>query len=402
MDASSAATRAQIRPEVLRAGTARPWGGTVVAAGAIVAAAVVRPTIGPSLAPADGLLVVVIILGAAVAMTSPSEAPSRLLRSAAPWLALIAASSALALTVSGLTSWALVSLAQTTYAMVLFLAAYALFADPRVDRRALVAATGAAIVVVTAGLLLTWTPATRPSGSFPNPNYPGHFLAMASILWWPNSRWLPRTRVAVAVVGVVGVVLTASFGALLMLGVASLAAAATWLRQRPWLVAIALAGLVFAAVPVAGALLEASPQALSATSTLNAERFERSQGTRLELWTRAIDTVPRRPLGLGPDGFRHDPELSGSAVSGQGLEPHNLYLAYLVERGSIGLVALLGLGVALWRHAPVGSVTRLLILAVAASNLVRETIHYRHMWLFLAVALALDLPSKVQREEARP
>ena len=44
----------------------------------------------------------------------------------------------------------------------------------------------------------------------------------------------------------------------------------------------------------------------------------------------------------------------------------------------------------IWRSAPAFGVTRLLLAACLISGLFREVIHYRHMWMFLALAMAVD------------
>jgi hypothetical protein len=71
-------------------------------------------------------------------------------------------------------------------------------------------------------------------------------------------------------------------------------------------------------------------------------------------------------------------------------EAHNEFLAYLTERSLIGLIGLILLYLAIWRLGPRGGVTRALVIGFALQSLVRETLHYRHLWLLLAFALVLD------------
>jgi O-antigen ligase len=373
---------------------------TFVGAAAIIGASLLLPRLGPNIAPADAFLAGAILLGLRD-LRGADPSPGRGLgRAIAPWVCVITAGSIIALTTVGVTSPALISLTQSTYAITILVAAYALFSAARVDRRRLVWATGAAIAVVTAGLVAVWVPGTRPAGSFYHPNYAGHFLAMATIVWWRGADLRTWLRVAIAAVGVAGVLLTASFGALLMLTAAALPGAAERVRRRPWTVPAMAAVLSVVVLGGAGPTLTATITGLAASPTLNAERFERSQEGRFDLWDDAIGTTREHPLGIGPESFRTQPQLRGSGTVGQGREPHNVYLAFLVERGALGLFGLIGLGVALWRYAPPGGIAHALLLAIMVSNLVRETLHYRHMWLFLALAFALDRARRGSREAA--
>jgi O-antigen ligase len=367
---------------------------------AIVGASLLLPRVGPNLAPADVFLAVIVVLGLRELRWSDPSPARGLARIIAPWLCIVAAGSVLALTTVGINSAALTSLIQSTYAITILITAYALFAAPRVDRRHLVSVTGAAILLVTAGLIVSWEPAIRPAGSFYHPNYAGHFLALATIVWWRGAALRTGLRLTIAAAGIVGILLTASFGALSMLAAAALPNIRTAVQRHPWTVPAVAAALSVALIWGAGPAIVATASGASASPTLSAERFERSQEGRFDLWGRAIATTREHPLGIGPESFRTQPQLSGSGTVGQGREPHNVYLAYLVERGLLGLLGLIGLGVALWRHAPPGGVTHALLLAIMVSNLVRETLHYRHMWLFLALAFALDGARRTSQETA--
>jgi hypothetical protein len=391
------------RPDQLGAGPRDHPPARLVAAflavGAIVGSSVLLPPIGPNLTPTDPLLVAALAFGLAVSPVVAATPPKRMLRAIAPWLALLAASSILALTTSGITSWAVLSLGKSVYSFALFVGTYALFWGAVPNRRVLVGATGLAVVVVTVGLLVTWEPPARSAGTFYHPNYPGHFLAMALIVWWSGARNVPVLRWVITLVGLGGILLTSSFGAILMLFVAGIPSAVVWLRGHAWMApAAAAAGLVGLLV-VGFPLEDMDREEVEVTETLNADRFERSQEGRVDLWVSALDATVQHPLGLGPMGFRHTPEFSGKDVADDGRLAHNLYISYLVDRGPLGLFALIGLGFALWRHAPAGGMARPLLLAVAASNLVRETSHYRHMWIFFAVALTLDHAAEARRGE---
>ena len=78
---------------------------------------------------------------------------------------------------------------------------------------------------------------------------------------------------------------------------------------------------------------------------------------------------------------------AGSTLNSQGPDISNEPLQYLVERGVIGLAGLLLLWFVLLRLSPAGSAARALILAYMFGEMFRETIRYRHLGIFFAIAL---------------
>jgi hypothetical protein len=82
------------------------------------------------------------------------------------------------------------------------------------------------------------------------------------------------------------------------------------------------------------------------------------------------------------------------------LEIHADALGYLVERGVIGLIGYLGLWFALWTFAERKGLARALIISLLVAGLFRETMHYRHGWLLLSVAFAVDFQRTLARRRA--
>jgi O-antigen ligase len=117
----------------------------------------------------------------------------------------------------------------------------------------------------------------------------------------------------------------------------------------------------------------------------------------------------RTPAGIGPGNSQNVPlsaEERERPHSYMSKEAHNDYLAYLIERGPLGLLGLLLLKVAafrrviLWwrRRRRQGHITGGVLVAsslaamasMAVHSLTLETLHFRHEWLFLAMVCALD------------
>ncbi len=67
--------------------------------------------------------------------------------------------------------------------------------------------------------------------------------------------------------------------------------------------------------------------------SISSERLDKSQGSRLAVWSNAWTAFAKEPLGVGPDGV-HQRQIA--ILNGHPLEIHNDALGYLVERGRAG------------------------------------------------------------------
>ncbi len=365
---------------------------TLVGGVSLIGSALLVPSIGANIALVD--MALVLVIGYWIHTLGRSEeSPERgLLRSAAPWFLLIAFATVVALFGVGIPSWALLHIAQSVFAFTVFFAAYRLFWERRADLRIFRTVVIIGVVLAVVALAVETGDNDRAAGTFPNPNYAANFLVASLIVVWGGIRTLPRRLVLCGIVGI-GLVLSASFGGLLMLAVALGYHVLRLLTLRTLVfVGTACAVLVLVIVTFDRAP-DISFESIEITPTLSAQRFDRSGSGRLDLWEAATASFVRDPLGTGPDGIR------ALELVDRGKEAHNSYVAYLVERGPLGLLGLLGLGVAFWRHSQPGSTARTLILAFAVANLVRETLHYRHLWLLLALAYVADA---VPRSNASP
>jgi O-antigen ligase len=130
-------------------------------------------------------------------------------------------------------------------------------------------------------------------------------------------------------------------------------------------------------------------------------RYDKSSGGRFDLWSRGIDVLLEHNAffwGVGPENFRM------VDVSGNDNQLHNDTLAFLVERGLLGLMGLaLFAGITIMKavqildifrkdpkRARLGVVIFLAVLvATVVESLTHQIFHTRELWLVLAVQEAV-------------
>lgn len=369
---------------------ARPSGrgpavATVVVALAVFGTGFARPTLVENVTVGD-LAILALIAGFAVRAVAGAPVVDDVARRLALPVVLIALGSLVAATHVGFREWIVGDLVRDAAVGFAFLAALDTFR--REGRSATAAATAA--LALSAGVVsvqLLADTGIRADATFPNPNVAGHFLAtsLIALLTLPMPR--PLRLLAVPLV-VLGLLRTSSFGALAQVGagIALLLA----VRTRPWRRAhrhgmvVATAAAVVVLVGVVLALPSLLPEQNSDRSGLSTQRLDRSADGRFHAWEEGLDLVLEHPLGVGAGSTGGLELLTGEQ------ELHNEPLAYLVERGVIGLAGFVALAVALWRLAPPGGGARALLVGFGLSSLVRETSHYRHLWLVLALVLAVE------------
>jgi hypothetical protein len=162
---------------------------------------------------------------------------------------------------------------------------------------------------------------------------------------------------------------------------------------------------VGAAILLLGGLLflasRQSPDKLNHFERIILGRYDKSSGGRFDLWSRGIDVLLEHNAflwGVGPENFR----LVDS--SGHDNQLHNDTLAFLVERGLLGLIGLgLFAGITLSKairilqifekypkRAQFGVVVFLAaLIAIMVESLTHQVFHTRELWLVLAVQEAV-------------
>jgi hypothetical protein len=252
-------------------------------------------------------------------------------------------------------------------------------------------------VVVAIHLLFIAEGTLRSKATFPNPNVAGHFMATAfiALIAVPLQR---RSRVVGLTATGLGVVATGSFGAMLQVisGLCVLAYSRAK-RLRPatrQLFAITAAGLLVLVAYVVVSGVQVLP-ARSDDTGYNAVHLERSSSGRLDLWGRGFDQILETPLGIGPGSVRAIEALRTGTAS---TETHNEPLAFMIERGAIGVLGLALLWATLWRTAVLHGAGRAMIACLVVASCFRETSHYRHLWILLGLVIAYERSSALPRE----
>lgn len=288
---------------------------------------------------------------------------------------------------SGLKGWTVNALFRDAAAVLTFLCAVDILR--RGGERAVRLCYGAVGVAIVLGALQLATSSgdeLRASGTFPNPNVAGNLLALGLICWsGAPFRW--SVKLPVMGVAIVGVLSAGSFGSMIQLGIGFGYLAVKHIDQAKNLIK---GRRLFAVLPVVllvlvGYFVYSQTQDDAAggkpASGFNSARFDRSGGLRFSMWEEAIERLPETPWGAGPGSVR------GLVLNSQGPDISNEALQYVVERGVIGLFGLLLLWYTLLRLTPAGSAARAIVLAYIFGEIFRETLHYRHLWIFLAIAL---------------
>ncbi len=260
------------------------------------------------------------------------------------------------------------------------------------------------------------TRAAGPTGS--NPNLAGSYM-LTSFFVLLASPW-PRGRLARLLAGgwlLAGLWATASLGGLLGLaaGLAVLAVGAYLRVGRTTGQVQGLAGgaLLAAALVLAAVLVTVGPPRLtlgdvaavsakardSGALSTTIGRASKSLDGRIGLWSAAIARAGSACLvGVGPGEARGQLQI-GNGRLGDDAKVHSLHndvLAFLIERGVLGLVGLLGLYAALVRRAlrVVAEAGRdgvraqalgAAVIANAADSLFHETLHFRHVIILFAL-----------------
>lgn len=241
----------------------------------------------------------------------------------------------------------------------------------------------------------------RASGLFKDPNVFGPFLVPALVHTLGRLAGASPSR-RVALLGLLllvgpAVLLSFSRGAWLNLGTAALVYGILHVltvrghRARLRFMLLAVAGIAAIALLVLVALQLEKVADLAAERASLSQTYDEGPEGRFGGQLKAIGLILENPLGIGAQQFapRHHHE-----------EPHNVYLALLLNAGWTGGVAFLALVAAtcVWglRHAFLRSETQPLFLVVYACFLAHalqgfliDLDHWRHFYLLLALAWGL-------------
>jgi O-antigen ligase len=271
------------------------------------------------------------------------------------------------------------------------------------------------VAVITGQTALTG--ATGEAGTrnrlfFDHPNMAGNFfmIAVFVVVAGGYPRRLPL-RIGACLVLISAMFLTGSNAALLSLASGGLVAVFLHMRARQGLVAataavtMVLAGAVVAVTEVVPPLVTAAQQSDNPMIRYSIGRGARSADARTDLFSNQYALYESgHLLGLGPSSTKAAlGEASAPAVK----EAHNDYLGTLVERGPLGLLAVLVLGGAVIARiaritrrplrgrmaeaVPVPAALAGACAAFALTAVTHEVLHYRWFWALLGIIAAVHL-----------
>jgi len=281
----------------------------------------------------------------------------------------------------------------------------------------------------------------RPRGTFYGANMCADYLMLSVFVVLSLRGRVPRLLLwgSLALV-LVALLVTKSNGSIIALVVGAAASVLAWAMRgegsrtrRAGALALLAAAAVIAYGTYEQATVGRNVQSIGHASVLG--RMGKSSAGRKVIWRTLGAQLARHPLGLGPGNSVLQSVPIGLRVrpgtSFQAKEAHSDYFAYAIERGPIGLLGhlmwvvagiLLVLGVA---GPPLAGVApRLLdplaarqvewlravfvggLVASAVHSTVIEKLHFRHYWLYLALACAATAaaafrPAGVNEERAR-
>jgi O-antigen ligase len=260
----------------------------------------------------------------------------------------------------------------------------------------------------------------RAALTFRDPNLAAsYFVPSLAILWatsTPRALWL---RIVATAALLAALLYTGSNGGLIALGVLVAVVALVKLARRATPI-MALAVGTIIALAAGGALLALSPQSLATKADRGNHflvdslgRATESVGTRQQLFKETLSMYRNDSLlGNGPGTTQS--ELSARQAP-YVKEAHNDYTAALAERGILGGFALVLLFANVgarcarlrprrlrpeWRAVvPYPEYLIGAVLGFATSGFFYEVLHFRHLWLLLAVIATLGIHGSVAPTE---
>jgi O-antigen ligase len=262
----------------------------------------------------------------------------------------------------------------------------------------------------------------RALGTFDQPDTLSDYLVMSIFMVLSLNEEAPRalrwSSIAIMCTGIVASKANGGVGSL-MVGLIAWTLVRAWTKRvsYPKLIAGALiafsVGLVTLWLVVGLGLGSGQFSELQTNSMFG--RVSHSFEGRVKIWGSLLHRYRSNPLGYGPGNSRwqtvtveeRERPLASGTDPFLSKEAHNDYLAYLIERGPLALLAMLvfkfqvfGRITRWWRSragsaqgwvrgGPLAAATFGAWVASWINSNTIETLHFRHVWLFLAMVYAL-------------
>jgi O-antigen ligase/polysaccharide polymerase Wzy-like membrane protein len=265
----------------------------------------------------------------------------------------------------------------------------------------------------------------RATATFPDPNMCADYLGMSFFLLLSLGNHVGRAwRWIASAILLAAIVATKSNGGALSLMVGlvvwTIVRGRTTRFPLPALTGVTLfvVSLVLAGWWMASGLGVGTRQLENLEKHSFLARAEHSSQGRFKIWRQLEATLQKAPLGIGPGNSAWMPvtvEGRERPHSMYSKEAHSDYLAYMIERGPLGILALLfvlgqtfGMVRTIWKRRlragqadpATGALVAGLAGALACSavhSLTIERLHFRHFWLLLAIVCALADTARIRR-----
>jgi O-antigen ligase len=249
----------------------------------------------------------------------------------------------------------------------------------------------------------------RPKGLFKDPNVFGPYLvpmaicALAGLQYSSNSTLTRRLGwAALFLISTIGIFLSYSRASWVNYGVAivtfSVILAVSAGSYALFMARVTRAALFAVVAGIAIFCVANIPQVSQMlTVRVGARGLQSYDQTRFYIHDLAIKTARERPLGIGP----------GQSETYFQYATHSTYLRVLVENGVLGAAAFLAVVVlSLLRsfsiafrarsatERMVGAILAASLAGIIANSVVIDSVHWRHLWLLMALAWAFDPTSQ--------
>lgn len=304
----------------------------------------------------------------------------------------------------------LLTLSQDVYLFVWFVILVHLLA--RSTRIGTIAATWAWIACAVA-LLTTldrytgalggrFAGSARAVGTFANPNMFGNYLLTSFFVAWAAAAAGKRLVYVTLPVIALGILETASNGALLGLlggiGAAFAASARHWQPRRlGWLLVAVAIGVAVVGIGRQD-LVDAMQDMMSSKRGEIGGAALKGAEERIPLWIASAKVFAGSPVGVGPNNF----DDAIGPLLGDYHGAHSEYVGMLIERGPLGFAGwcaiLVSIAIALQRMRGLAASGFMPLAieplfgalgALGSQAFVIELFHFRHFWLLLALVFAV-------------
>lgn len=226
---------------------------------------------------------------------------------------------------------------------------------------------------------------TSAAGSFTNPNHTSAFAALSLMVMAVGMKGYRGIRAGLTVLCLMVLAQTFSFGAVMALALGLVAG--FWFRLEALTMRLALLLGALVAVVSLDRLVTLLgrwvPRLQGGT-----DQLDRSRETRFGLWEEAQAMFDENPFGRG----------LGHVDDAMRLDIHSDQLTFLAAFGLLGPITLFLIFAAIWRLG--GPTSRAVAVFIIVESFTHDSLSWRYQWIFLAIAIAMEIAYKQTNEGA--